>query len=41
MIKCKKMLPVAHATETDTFANGAYITDPFALCLSCVRSLPS
>ena len=28
MIKCKKQLADTHATETGTFAGGAYITDP-------------
>ena len=28
MIKCKQLLATSHATETGTFANGAYITDP-------------
>ena len=28
MIKCKRLLAASHATETGTFANGAYITDP-------------
>ena len=28
MIRCKKLLAVTHATETGTFASGAYITDP-------------
>ena len=28
MIACKKQLATSHATETGTFANGAYITDP-------------
>ncbi|MDR3391018.1 MAG: hypothetical protein P4L77_04720, partial [Sulfuriferula sp.] len=28
MIKCKKQLATSHATETGTFAGGAYITDP-------------
>ena len=28
MIECKKQLPTTHATETGTFANGAYLTDP-------------
>ncbi len=37
IIKCKKQLAVTHATETATFANGAYLTDPIrfvtGLCL--------
>ena len=37
IIKCKKKLPLTHATGTSTFANGAYITDPIrfvtGLCL--------
>jgi hypothetical protein len=28
MIKCKQQLATSHATETGTFAGGAYITDP-------------
>ena len=28
MIKCKQLLATSHATETGTFAGGAYITDP-------------
>ena len=36
IIKCKELLATTHATETGTFANGAYITDPVrfvsALC---------
>lgn len=28
MIKCKQLLSTSHATETGTFAGGAYITDP-------------
>ena len=28
MIQCKQLLATTHATETATFANGAYITDP-------------
>ena len=28
MIQCKQLLATTHATETGTFANGAYITDP-------------
>ena len=28
MIQCKKLLATTHATETGTFAGGAYITDP-------------
>jgi hypothetical protein len=28
MIKCKQLLASTHATETGTFANGAYISDP-------------
>ena len=28
IIKCKRKLPATHATETGTFAGGAYITDP-------------
>jgi hypothetical protein len=28
MIKCKQQLATSHATETGTFANGAYVTDP-------------
>lgn len=37
IIKCKKKLPLTHATGTGTFANGAYLTDPIrfvtGLCL--------
>ena len=37
IIKCKKQLAVTHATETATFENGAYLTDPIrfvtGLCL--------
>ena len=28
MIKCKQLLATSHATETGTFAGGAYLTDP-------------
>jgi len=28
LIKCKRLLASSHATETGTFANGAFITDP-------------
>ena len=28
IIACKRLLATSHATETGTFANGAYITDP-------------
>ena len=28
IIACKRLLATTHATETDTFASGAYITDP-------------
>jgi hypothetical protein len=28
IIECKKLLATSHATETGTFADGAYITDP-------------
>lgn len=28
IIQCKKLLATTHATATDTFANGAYVTDP-------------
>jgi hypothetical protein len=28
MIQCKKQLAHSHATETDTFAGGAFVTDP-------------
>jgi hypothetical protein len=30
MIKCKQQLAITHATETATFAGGAYITNPLA-----------
>ena len=37
IIKCKKKLAITHATETATFASGAYLTDPIrfvtGLCL--------
>jgi hypothetical protein len=37
MIKCKRLLATQNATETGTFANGAYLTDPVrfvtGLCL--------
>jgi hypothetical protein len=39
MIECKKQLPTTHATETGTFANGAYLTDPVRfVSVLCVQS---
>ena len=39
MIKCKKLLAATHATETDTFASGAYITDPLRyVSVLCAQS---
>jgi hypothetical protein len=31
MIKCKLELAMTHATKTDTFVGGAFVTDPLAL----------
>jgi hypothetical protein len=39
MIKCKQLLATSHATETGTFANGAYITDPIRfVSVLCAQS---
>ena len=39
IIQCKKLLSATHATETDTFANGAYIADPVRFVSGlCVQS---
>jgi len=39
MIKCKRLLAATHGTETGTFANGAYITDPVRfVSVLCVQS---
>ena len=39
MIKCKRRLATSHATETATFASGAYITDPLAyVSVLCAQS---
>jgi hypothetical protein len=39
MIACKKQLAATHATETGTFAGGAYITDPLAyVSVLCAQS---
>jgi hypothetical protein len=39
MIACKKQLAHTHATETDTFAGGAYVTDPIRfLSVLCAQS---
>jgi hypothetical protein len=39
MIQCKKKLLLTHATETGTFANGAYITDPIRfVSVLCAQS---
>lgn len=39
MIKCKQLLAVTHATETGTFANGAYVTDPIRfVSILCAQS---
>jgi hypothetical protein len=39
MIACKQLLATSHATETGTFANGAYITDPVRfVSVLCVQS---
>ncbi len=39
IIGCKKLLATSHATETGTFANGAYITDPVRfVSVLCVQS---
>ena len=39
MIKCKQLLATSHATETGTFANGAYVTDPIRfVSVLCAQS---
>lgn len=39
MIKCKQKLAVTHATETGTFAGGAYVTDPLRfVSVLCAQS---
>jgi len=39
MIKCKKLLATTHATETGTFASGAYVTDPLRyVSVLCAQS---
>jgi hypothetical protein len=39
IIKCKQLLATSHATETGTFANGAYITDPIRfVSVLCAQS---
>ena len=39
MIQCKKTLATSHATETGTFAGGAYIVDPLAyVSVLCAQS---
>jgi len=39
IIACKKLLATSHATETGTFTNGAYITDPVRfVSVLCVQS---
>jgi len=39
MIACKKQLATSHATETGTFAGGAYITDPLRfVSVLCAQS---
>jgi hypothetical protein len=39
MIKCKQQLAASHATETGTFAGGAYITDPIRfVSVLCAQS---
>jgi hypothetical protein len=39
MIQCKNELAATHATETDTFASGAYITDPLRfVSVLCAKS---
>ncbi len=36
---CKKLLATSHATETDTFASGAYVTDPLRyVSVLCAQS---
>jgi hypothetical protein len=39
MIQCKKQTAITHATETGTFVNGAYITDPIRfVSVLCAQS---
>jgi len=39
IIQCKQLLATTHATETGTFANGSYITDPVRfVSVLCVQS---
>jgi hypothetical protein len=39
IIQCKKLLATTHATETGTFVNGAYITDPIRfVSVLCAQS---
>ena len=39
MIQCKQQLASSHATETGTFAGGAYMTDPLAyVSVLCAQS---
>jgi len=39
IIQCKQLLATTHATETGTFANGAYVTDPVCfVSVLCVQS---
>ena len=39
MIQCKKQLANTHATETGTFAGGAYVTDPLRfVSVLCAQS---
>jgi len=39
MIKCKRLLAATHATETGTFAGGAFITDPIRyVSVLCAQS---
>lgn len=39
MIQCKQSLALTHDTQTATFANGAYLTDPFGfVCYVSVQS---
>jgi hypothetical protein len=40
ILKCKQLLASSHATETGTFANGAYITDPIRfVSVLCAQTL--
>ena len=39
MIKCKQLLAASHATETSTFASGAFVTDPLRyVSVLCAQS---